>query len=276
MEEDTRRNELKAFLRARRAAVTPEDVGIPRGPRRLTPGLRREEVADAAGVGLTWYTWLEQGRDIHPSAATLRRIATVLRLNDTELEYLFALAGVSPVLEPSLGAELPSKLLPALELYKGPAAVLDAMWDLLAANRIAHLLWHSDKNVGPYKRNQLWQIFMNPERRRIYPDFEETARNFVAIFRRGAGALINNPEYRELVMELTNASADFARIWCEQHAAPLGPHAVTIEHPDFGRIEVVSLRMPLPSVEGSMMVLMVPGDDATAESFAKVAARIGA
>ena len=89
------RNELKAFLRTRRAMLTPEAVGLPRGTRRLTPGLRREEVATLADVGLTWYTWLEQGRDINVSAAALTRIARALSLSATDETYLFSLMGLS-------------------------------------------------------------------------------------------------------------------------------------------------------------------------------------
>src|SRR5882757_11022927 len=90
------RAELKAFLRARRNALTPEDAGVPRGKRRLTPGLRREEVAALAGVGVTWYTWLEQGRDITVSTSVLDAISSALRLTEPERAHLYSLAGLNP------------------------------------------------------------------------------------------------------------------------------------------------------------------------------------
>jgi transcriptional regulator with XRE-family HTH domain len=121
-----RRTELKAFLRARRAALLPEACGIQHGRRRLTPGLRREEIAAIANIGVTWYTWLEQGRPINVAAATMRRISTALRLSPTDETYLFSLAALERTEQRSPDIAVSPALSTVLDMYEGPAFVLGA------------------------------------------------------------------------------------------------------------------------------------------------------
>src|SRR5258708_34613711 len=128
MEKDIRRKQLSEFLRSRRARITPADVGMPSSGRRRTPGLRREEVAQLAGVGVDWYTWLEQGRDINPSEQVLTSIARILRLNDTETQYLFTLTyGSSPTPRMEYISPVLQSMLDSLNVI--PAKVMNHCWD---------------------------------------------------------------------------------------------------------------------------------------------------
>lgn len=277
MEPTRQRSELKAFLRARRAALTPEAAGLPRGARRLTPGLRREEVATLAAVGVTWYTWLEQGRAINVSAAALTRIARALALAPTDEAYLFALAGVpraetvptQPVLSPSVQG--------MLELYRAPAFVIDPVFDVLAWNRLAQRLYDFGQFRGPLAHNHLWNAFMNPARRRLYaPCFEPGMLNLLGIFRVNHAAHPDDPRFDELITALTGASPEFTELWQRQQVAPLTTWTAHFVHPDFGDVRADSVRLPLRDGrgDGATAFFFVPQDGATAASFARVAAEL--
>jgi transcriptional regulator with XRE-family HTH domain len=207
------RTELKAFLRARRAALTPEAAGLPRGPRRLTPGLRREEVATLAQVGVTWYTWLEQGRAINVSAAALTRIARALSLSPTDEAYLFALMGLTRTDVPEHHFNLPPVMHEVLDLYQAPAFVLDTVFNVLAWNRMAECLYDFGDFSGPFADNHLWNAFMNPARRRLYPDFENGALNLLGIFRMNQAAHPEDPRFHQLIEALNAASPEFVELW---------------------------------------------------------------
>lgn len=276
MEPTRQRSELKAFLRARRAAVAPESAGLPRG-RRLTPGLRREEVATLAGVGVTWYTWLEQGRAINVSAAALARIARALALDPTDEAYLFALAGV-PRTEPTAAQPvLPPAMAGMLELYRAPAFVIDPVFDVLAWNRMAQHLYDFGRFKGPFAQNHLWNAFMNPMRRQLYaPCFEEGMLNLLGIFRVNHAAHPDDPRFGRLIEALTEASPQFVELWQRQQLAPLSAWAAHFVHPDFGDMRAHSVRMPLRDghADGATAFFFVPRDAATAASFARIAAAL--
>jgi transcriptional regulator with XRE-family HTH domain len=280
MELTRQRAELKAFLRARRAALTPEAVGLPRGPRRLTPGLRREEVAHLAAVGVTWYTWLEQGRAINVSAAALTRIARALALDVTDVAYLFALAGV-PRTEPSTAQPvvLPPAMQGMLELYRAPAMVLDPVFDVLAWNRLAQRLYEFGEFEGPLAHNHLWNAFMNPARRRLYaPCFEPGILNLLGIFRVNHAAHPGDPRFDELIDALSRASPEFVALWQRQQVAPLSTWTAHFLHRDFGDVRAHSVRLPLRDgrADGATAFFFVPADAATAASFARIAAALEA
>src|SRR4051794_9201609 len=169
-----RRDELASFLRNRRERITPLDVGLPVVGRRRTPGLRREEVAQLAGVGVTWYTWLEQGRDIHPSPEVLEAIARTLQLDRTERQHLLTLAGApfDPASGPACYAASPTvrSLLDQLEPF--PAVVQNSRYDLLAYNgAYGHLVVDLDE-LPPEDRNSLWLLATHPAYRAALPDWE--------------------------------------------------------------------------------------------------------
>jgi transcriptional regulator with XRE-family HTH domain len=188
----SRREELRAFLRSRRARLSPADVGLPDDHgRRRTPGLRREELAALAGVGVSWYTWLEQGRDIHPSPEVLDALARALRLDAAERKTLFALARVElPLPAAAEGASADhaadgQSLLVALveALHPTPAYLLGPMTRILAWNRAARGVLGSPDHLLAERRSLLWFLLVEPDESLQSPGRQATARNMVARFR---------------------------------------------------------------------------------------------
>lgn len=277
MPSSRQRSELKAFLRARRAAVSPEAAGLPRGPRRLTPGLRREEVAVLANVGVTWYTWLEQGRAINVSAAALTRIAQALQLTPTDEAYLFHLAGL-PHAEPvTRRIVLPPSLQGLLDLYQAPAFVVDPVFDVLAYNAMADRLYRFDDSQGRFARNHLWNAFTNPARRQLYaPCYEPGMLNLLGVFRMNQAAHPDDPRFDLLIDALSMTCPDFVALWERHEVAPLRTLPVHFSHPEFGELRVHSNRLPLRDgkADGAVAFFFVPEDAATAASFERMAGRL--
>lgn len=244
MLERERRLALADFLRQRRASLSPADVGLPLGMRRRTPGLRREEVALLANIGASWYVWLEQGRDVHPSAQVLESLAQALRLTPNERRHLFLLAGQPPT---PVSAPPEEALRPALQqmvdaIDPTPASVLGRRWDYLAWNRAADALFSfSDQaspsdGSSPYARNLIWRFFTNPTRRE-WPFWEAIARATLAEFRATSARYPGDAWFEELIEDLKRLSPEF-REWWPRHDVrrALDGHKV-IEHPAMGRLE---------------------------------------
>jgi transcriptional regulator with XRE-family HTH domain len=206
-----RRVELSRFLRSRRARVRPEEVGLSAGGRRRTPGLRREEVALLADVGVSWYTWLEQGRDIHVSEPLLERLARALRLTPTERAHLFELAHGRPAARPVISPGTVSGTLQrVIDAHPFPALVSTRRWDVLAWNEPAVILYGDFGLLPIEQRNGLWSMFMNPERRARMPGWENDARRAVAGFRLDAARAAERTEFDALAAELTRISPEWA------------------------------------------------------------------
>src|SRR4051794_32831696 len=166
-----RRDELAAFLRAHRDALHPEDVGLPRGRARRTPGLRREEIALLAGVSVTWYTWLEQGRPINASVDVLEALGRALRLDDAARRHLLALAqrgSAEPVVEIEDAPDALVRLITSME--PAPAYVLGPRWEFLAWNRAQAHLYPMIERLERPERNLLWVIFAEPTARELVTD----------------------------------------------------------------------------------------------------------
>lgn len=218
------RGELAAFLRTRREGLTPADVGLPSGPRRRTPGLRREEVAALAGVGLTWYTWLEQGRDIGVSAAFLDNLARVLKLDAAERRHLFLLAHERPPAEPGkTWCEVPPLVVRLMhDLAPHLAYVLNLRWDILAFNAPADRFFGFGAHP-PQRRNLLWLLFTDPELRQRLNDWESQAPLMLSSFRRDFARATQEADIHELVDELEGVSPEF-KAWWRRHDvhAPCG------------------------------------------------------
>ncbi len=178
------RRSLSGFLQSRRARLTPSDCGFDPG-RRRTPGLRREEVAQLAGVSLTWYTWLEQGRDIRVSSQALEGIARALRLDRAEREHLFLLAQGRPPASAETGSRTVSaarqRMLDGLTF--SPAYIRTARWDIVGWNRAAALIFADYAAMAPYERNSLRLVFTHPAWRTLMVDWEQDAKKALATFR---------------------------------------------------------------------------------------------
>ncbi|RUL72441.1 helix-turn-helix transcriptional regulator [Dyella choica] len=204
---------LASFLRERRARLQPQDVGLPPGVRRRTRGLRREEVAQIAGIGLTWYTWLEQARDIQVSGAFLDNLAKALRLNPAEREYLFALAQErSPPVKPQVSPVLQRML----DGTPQPAYLLDMHWDVLAWNATAKTLLTDFGVMAPEQRNTMLYVFLDPRCKATLLHWEHHARIAIAMFRLDAASAGDDPRFAALLDELLRGSHEFAQWWPQQ------------------------------------------------------------
>lgn len=254
------RTELAEFLRTRRARVRPADVGLPNGERRRTPGLRREEVAQLADVGVSWYTWLEQGRDIHVSEPLLERLALALRLTATERAHLFELAHGRPATRPAEPARVSAALQRVLDTHPYPAIVSTPLWDLVAWNAAASVLYGDFALLSPKERNHLWSIFMNPDRRARMPEWEHTARRSVAGFRLEAARAADRSAFDALAAELMRVSPDFARFWNDHEVVEIPAGSKIVVHPDVGAIEFehVTLSYSEPDSRALRVTLYTP------------------
>lgn len=235
-----RRSEIAAFLRIRRARLQPEQVGLPRGARRRTPGLRREEVAELAGISTEWYAWLEQMRDVHPSMDTLQRIACALRLEPAEQQHLLTLAGYGPEQGgngPAREAVVGISLRRLMEqLVCCPAWVIGARSDFLAWNRAATVIHGDLPGMRGIERNGIYQLFLNPRIRRMLVDWESHARDCVAKLRLNHASYLDDPWFDELIALLRSRSPAFAEWWSE-HNVLLPKEGVKVyEHPEAGRL----------------------------------------
>ncbi len=233
-----RRRELGAFLRSRRARLLPADVGLPDWGVRRVPGLRREEVAQLANVGLTWYTWLEQGRQARPSAAVLTAIADALRLDGHEREHLFALAR-DPEDQARGGADdggTPAPAGPGLDaLVQGfepaPAYAISARFDVLAHNRSAGLLFGGLDPGSGGPANMLHLGFTDPRWRALVVDWELEAARHVAMYRAAMTIHLDDPAWTALPTRLARLSPDFARFWASSDVAGPERRLKRFRHP---------------------------------------------
>ncbi|GAA2748611.1 MULTISPECIES: helix-turn-helix transcriptional regulator [Kitasatospora] len=264
-----RRRALSSFLRARRAGVTPEQVGLAPGVRRRTPGLRREELALLAGVGVTWYTWLEQGREINPSPEVLTSLARTLRLDRAETDYLFRLAGCPPrAEEPEPGRRVPAALVRLVQAQApSPAFLIDADWDIRTWNAPAEALLEFSR-WAPGERNLGWVVFANEKNRRRTVDWERHARRTLAELRAAYGERggDSSPAAQRLAALIHRLRASFpeADRWLDEHRVrEKAGTEKELEHETVGllRIDQVVLRAP----GGFQLVVFAPRDTDTAE-----------
>jgi transcriptional regulator with XRE-family HTH domain len=232
-----RRTELADFLRAHRARILPAQLGLPARARRRTPGLRREELAELIGVGVTWYTWLEQGRDIRVSVEVLEQLARVLQLSPDECAYLFALAGrpLPPALTLDLQPVRPvlQTMLAALEPY--PANLRDDRWYVLAWNRAESLIadWAA---LPPPQRHVVWNHFTNRRLRQMLEDWGGDARTQLALFRMATRRHAGAAWLAEFSDRLQQVSPEFRAWWSEHEVQQQRERAIVMQHPGVGRL----------------------------------------
>ena len=260
---NTRREELAAYLRSRRERIRPEDVGLPPGLRRRTPGLRREEVAQLAGVGVTWYTWLEQGRPINASVQVLDAIARTLRLDAAEREHLYRLADLPEVAGPGSGGEcLDAEVHTILrQLGPLPAYVHNARYDLLAWNAAYARIFASMVSCPRGERNVLWRVFTAPACCCPLVNKEEEYLKMVATLRASFGRHVGEPVWTNFVSRLSAASPDFARMWATHDVARPGPRMKLYQHSAVGMVRLASTSMALATPPETRIVVHTPADD---------------
>jgi transcriptional regulator with XRE-family HTH domain len=268
----SRRDELRAFLRSRRARLSPAAVGLPdNGGRRRTPGLRREELAALAGVGVSWYTWLEQGRDINPSPEVLDAVARALRLDPAERRTLFALARTELPLADDVAGDDPARLdgeigeLIALvdSMHPNPAYLLGPMTRILAWNRAASVVLGSPHHLPPDRRYLLWWLMVDPGEGGITPQREATARNTLARFRAEYARHAGEQEYEEFLAQLREHSPRFAEWWGEHEVIEAQRGTKVIEHPRLGTLRLHHAQTVPTGQPELRMAVYAPADEAT-------------
>ncbi|MVW72426.1 MULTISPECIES: helix-turn-helix transcriptional regulator [unclassified Bordetella] len=231
-----RRQALGEFVRAARARITPQMAGLPDGMRRRTPGLRREEVAQLCGISVTWYTWIEQGREVTVSPAVWARIAGVLQLARAERAYLFELAECADPQHPrDEDSEAPGLLRECVDAITAPAYVLDRAWNVLVHNVPMNDLF-DDWPLRDAQPNLLRYIFLNPAARELVVDWDQRARRVVAEFRADAGAHLDEPDVLTLLDELNRESEVFAHWWTRHAVVEREGGLREFQHPRHGRL----------------------------------------
>jgi transcriptional regulator with XRE-family HTH domain len=261
---ERRREELGKFLRARRARLTPGDFGMPAGARRKTPGLRREELALLAGVGVTWYTWLEQGREINASIQVLDAVARTLRLDDAERRHLYVLAEAVPVVAVTGHCAVPPAIGEIVrELDPLPAVVTNGRFDTLVANdayRDLFVEWHAEPCT---QHNGLWCTITEPSAREMFPQYEAEVRYMVARFRANYAHHVGEPDWEEDIRRLSNLSSEFAELWALHEVMDSEPRTRTYIHRKAGPLTFVLTELEIPSSPPARLAVYTPADDET-------------
>lgn len=247
MSDEERRRALGDFLKARRAQLSPSNVGLPeRGASRRTPGLRREEVAQLAGVSVSWYTWLEQGRDIRASEQVLESIAAALMLSLEERNHVFRLAHKRLPPRPEPKHTVCRALQTVLDnLPTSPAWILERSWNILVWNRAAREVFVDFGAVPMGECNILRLAFTDEELRQRLVDWEAFARSMLAAFRASGEEFAGEPWFVRLVEDLKRVSPEFREWWPEHDVREAPVERVRLNHPSVGLLELdnVSLRV---------------------------------
>ncbi|MFN4281063.1 MAG: helix-turn-helix transcriptional regulator [Alphaproteobacteria bacterium] len=261
---------LAEFLRARRERLQPADFGLPTVGRRHTKGLRREEVASLAGIGLTWYTWFEQGRDIRVSTAFLDNLARALRLNSTERSYLFFLAGHQSGEREAIDSMAVAPSLRRLieGLGPRPAYLKNMRWDVLAWNAAARFAFGDFAETAPERRNIVWLTFAESRFRDSMADWETDARRLIARFRADYAKISADDVLRRLLDDLDAISPDFRRLWRAHDVYEKGDGMRLVAVPGVGAIDFDYTICKIGEADQIKAVIYAPNPDgANAERF---------
>ncbi|MET9126263.1 helix-turn-helix transcriptional regulator [Streptomyces sp. NPDC004528] len=250
--------EIREFLRSRRARVSPADVGMAIGDLRArrTPGLRREEVAVLAGVGVSWYTWLEQGREINVSADVLDAIARVLRLDAAEREHLYLLAGLNPPqADPTTTRAVPDELRRLIDSWlPRPAYLIDRHWNLVAVNRAAEAVF----GYREHDHNCLVTFFTGSRYRSSLCHWRDAAQAIVGQFRADAARYQDDGEFGRIAADMCAVSPEFAEIWAEHSVRDATNGTKVVDHPDLGELTFTYTTLTLPELPGHRLMLHNP------------------
>jgi transcriptional regulator with XRE-family HTH domain len=264
------RTELADFLRRRRVAIRPGDVGLADGPRRRTAGLRREEVAMLAGMSTDYLVRLEQGRSSQPSTQLLGALARALRLSEDERAHLFYLAGHQPPPANGTARLARAGLLRMLHLLGDtPATVMSDLGETLAQNRGSTLLYGDQTGLRGDRRYHAFRWFTEPEVRRVHPpeEHEHHSRATVADLRATAARRHGDADVKHLVGRLRAASDEFSRLWDEHAVGVRRADRKTVVHPQVGPILLDCETLVTPD-QGQLLLVLTPVDADAAERLA--------
>jgi transcriptional regulator with XRE-family HTH domain len=268
------RAELAAFLRARRARVSPRDAGLPEMGRRRTPGLRRQEVAQLAGISVDYYIRLEQGRGPHPSRQVLSALARALMLSADERDYLFRMVGAAPPQRARPSREITPGIRYLLDsMHATPGYVVDAAWDILAWNQLAtHFIGNL---AGHADRNMIRWTFRRSPADYIWSDEHAVAftRSIVADLRAGYARYPGDPEIESLVTEMLAVSPRFAEMWASHEVEVRGPTLKRVTHPQAGPLEFECQVLHIADTGQRLIAYCAAPGSPTEEAFLQLAAR---
>lgn len=273
-----RRDELATFLRTRRARLRPADVGLPDGIRRRTPGLRRQEVAQLAGMSIDYYIRLEQRRGPHPSRQVLTALARALMLDRDEREYLFRVAGSSPPVSAGPSRQVPPGVRHLIDaMTETPAYVVDAKYDVLAWNRMATYFVGDLSAVPEADRNMIRSMFRRPASGGHWDDddFVRFARSSIADLRAAYGRYPGDRGIEELVTELLGTSPRFAALWADHEVQVRRRIIKRVTHREVGPLEFECQTLHVPDSDQRLIVYVPEPGSPTQEVFRRLAARVG-
>jgi transcriptional regulator with XRE-family HTH domain len=260
----TRRAELGGFLKARRARLRPEDVGLAPGPRRRTPGLRREEVALLAGVGVSWYTWLEQGRPINASWQVLDAVAASLQLDGPERWHLYRLAEAMPVRTSAKATVVPDAVRDVLRsLDPLPAVLINGRFDIVETNDAHEEMFWNWHSLPCVHKNLLWCAITEPRAREIFLNYDQEIPHMVARLRAAYAQHIGDPEWDEDIRRLAGLSQEFAEVWALHEVAGPTPRSLRFRHPDAGLMTLIRTELDVTALPDLRICVYSPVDEDT-------------
>lgn len=234
--ETYRHKELGNFLKTRRAKISPLEVGISNEGRRRTLGLRREEVASLAGIGLTWYTWLEQGRSINVSSEILESLTRVLMLNKQERIHLYTLAKQVPQVDMYLYQETANPMLQHVldNLILSPSFIMDSRWNIILWNRAANIVFGDFNNVNVNERNMVYMMFNNIDYKQLFIDWKSHAQGMLARFRSTTAEYVDSPWFTKFIEDMKEKSDEFNLWWSKHDVQRKSEFHKKINHPIAG------------------------------------------
>jgi len=264
-----RYEELADFLKTRRAKILPSQVGLSSGARRRTPGLRREEVSQLAGIGLTWYTWLEQGRPIQVSAQIIESLSRVLLLDKQERIHLYLLAN-QPL--PSDIPEYHGSVSPALQhvldsLILCPSLVTDQRWNVIAWNKAACLIFGDFTKMNVRERNIVWAMFTDDKYKQLLVDWNQYAKRLLGRFRATCGQYIEDAWLVQFINDLKMQSTEFNLWWPLHEVESSSEKYKQLNHPTAGILDFEVSNFDLSDHSGLKLIVHVPlpGTDTAAK-----------
>jgi transcriptional regulator with XRE-family HTH domain len=237
---------------------------MPAGSRRRTPGLRREEVALLAGVGVTWYTWLEQGRQINASMQVLDAVARTLRLDRAEREHLYRLAEATPLRTECARTVVPDTIREIVHsLEPLPASLINSRFDVLMSNDAADGLFWEWHTMPCIHKNTLWCCLTEPSARGKFPEYDNQVRYMVARLRSAYAAHIGDLDWEEDIRRLASLSREFSDLWARHEVADHEQRTLTYLHPLAGRLSLAVSELDVPAMPEARIVVYTPRDDDT-------------
>lgn len=255
-----RHKELADFLKTRRARIHPSQIGLPAGSRRRTSGLRREEVALLAGVGLTWYTWLEQGRPIQVSAQVVESLSRALQLTRQEQLHFYRLANQPlPAMLPSIADSISPSLQQVLDqLLLAPAFIMDARWNVLGWNPAASFVFGDFSKLLFSERNMLWLMFMKPDYRNLFCNWEHHARGMIGRFRAAYDQYWADPWFAAFIERIREQSPEFATFWSTHDVLLNDATGKELQHPLAGLLQFSFNSFDVSDHSGLTLIINTP------------------